>query len=50
MASHCTNFVHCFLVEKMHLESSDEVLLSEHIDSEDEFLVDSPGDSGKLVY
>ncbi|CAB4002676.1 diacylglycerol kinase theta isoform X4, partial [Paramuricea clavata] len=31
--------------ENMHLESSDEVLLSEHIDSEDEFLVDSPGDS-----
>jgi hypothetical protein len=42
-----TNFVDCFPVENLHLDSSDDVVLSEHIDSEDESLVDSPADSGR---
>ena len=31
----------------MRLDSCDDILLSEHIDSEDEFLIDSATDSGR---
>ena len=38
----------CYLVRKQRTESSEEILLGEHIDSEDESLIDTPTDSGNL--
>ena len=36
-------------MQDLKLENYDDVSLSEHIDSDDEFLVDSPADSGIIM-
>ena len=35
-------------MENLRIENDDDFSLSEHIDSDDEFLVDSPADSGNM--